>query len=160
MSFPEDRQRIGLLSRALAWLLLITSSFAAIGVFNDFYDSKPWTWPLPDTLILVGGLPFILLASAYVAIVGRQPRWMTRIEHAHDRRSAAFEGPIVTFVRGIIFRVSFLMLVISALGLGIYCGIFDERILGLVFLVMALSAIWALAQLWRHFRAKRARRDL
>ena len=70
---PEHRQRVAMLSRILAWVLLCATLAATVIVIRDVYRDERWTWDFPATLVIVAGFPLMLWASAYVAFTGCSP---------------------------------------------------------------------------------------
>lgn len=158
MQIPTQRQRVSVFFRILAWFLLAASSLAAVLLVLVLFTSKPWTLPLPDTLFMVGALPLALWASGYVALTGRQPSWMTRIELAHDQRFAQVQTAAPSLA-GVIIAVSIMSAMVLLLLFGTISGSFNEPIFVVVLAAAVASTFWAASRLIRYARSKRRHRS-
>jgi hypothetical protein len=162
MRTSERGAKVSVFSRVLAAALAAASAFAIVLFVLNLGQQETVVGngdPL-GVLFLVVGAPLLFAASAFVAITGHSPRWMTKLEDAHDKRTGSHReaAQSVENVRRL-----------ARLGAVVTCGVL-LIVLGFIFNVSSSETSWVdigifsiasvvtVALIWRYF-GKRIRGD-
>jgi hypothetical protein len=155
MKASERGAKVSVFSRVLAAGLAAATAFAIVLFVLSLGQQEKVVGsgdPL-EMLFLVIGAPLLFVASAFVAITGRSPRWMTNLEDAHDKRTRSHReaAQSVEDVRRL-----------ARLGAAVTCGV-SLIVLGFIFNVFSSGTPWVgigifsiawvvtVALIWRYF---------
>jgi hypothetical protein len=147
--------KVSVFSRVLAAVLAAVSAFAIVLSMLDLGQQARALGnggPL-EVLFLIAAPPLLFALSAFVAITGRSPRWMTRLEDAYSKRTGTQPeaAQSVESVR----RSARLGAVVSCavlLGvLGVVFNIFSGEASWVGIGIFSIACVLTVALLWRYF---------
>lgn len=155
MRTSERGARVSALSRVLAAALAAASAFAILQFVLSMgrHEEAAGTGDPLGLFLLAIGAPLLLAASAFVAITGRSPRWMTKLEMAQDKKLVS-DGDVAQSVERVrrMARLGALVssgVLLSVLGFSFHLFSGETPWVGIGILSIAWAVIAVL--LWRHF---------